>query len=452
MYYILSKLRMKILKILIICFLVLFTNSSFAQINMDVSPIKYEIESDPWTNIVKTAKIRNNWSNVANIVVWKSNFTTWWPNWQPKFVNSNELASPNEQLASWITLNETSFTLNPNQEKEITFNINIPSSWTPWWHYWAIMFKNTNNDSLPSPWTTSVWVNVDYAVLVLLKVKWEVISKWEILEPKITLSYTSNTPGKQDIKKDDCLIDLTKSSYDWKCIDNPLDTWTDTKNTEKAKPDFSVKFDIPFKNDWNTHLKPTWKIKLIDENWNELKSIWKEVLKNNEGAIIWQKVVDYIPINDIWWNILPNTKRDFNSEWKWFPYKAYDVNWNEVIKYWSPWDYYTKINVDEKWPLMFWERIAEKKVDKNIKADINLSYKNDKGETVELKSAKDFKVQYNEKYIWLNPYVIIPLTFFLIIILILFYISRRSKTKCKNCWKKIHKKMKLCPYCWKKTK
>jgi len=119
---------------------------------------------------------------------------------------------------------------------------------------------------------------------------------------------------------------------DGKCIDNPLSNKASTgasleaKTLENQNSDFNIKFDIPFDNSGNTHIKPLGKIILKDENGKELKAIGKEVIVNDLGAVIGEKIVDYIPINDTGGNVLPKTKRIFESEWKGFPYKTYDEN------------------------------------------------------------------------------------------------------------------------------
>lgn len=395
---------MKLLKIFIFIFIIInWINYSFAAIDMNISPIKYEIDTTTWSTITKTATITNDSNSVAEIIVWKSNFTSGKEEGKPEFYDE---LSPNQELKSWININDTKFTLKPNQKKEITFTIKVPKDATPGWHYWSIMFKN-NNNTTNFNWNWSwVWTTVDYALLLLIKVDWNVISKWVIGDTKVTIK----------------------------------------------KPTFEVLFDIPFKNEWNTHIKPKWKIILKDENKKIIKWIWKEIVTNKNGAIIWNNVVDYIPINDIWWNILPNSKRNFEWEWKWFPYKAYDLDWNEIIKYWSPSDYYTKKNINDRWFLMFWEKVAERNVHTKINADIEMTYKDKDWKDIEFNSAKDFYIDYNEKYIAINPYIAGPLGLFIFLMFIFFIIYRKSKVKCINCKKKINKKMKICPYCETKQK
>jgi len=502
---------MSIKKIIIyFCIFILsfWINNSFASINMTVSPIKYELEADPGETITKQAKITNNSSQTIHIITWKSDFIASWDTWKPKFIRRSEEVLPQE-LSNRITIDTKEFDLNPWETKKINFTINVPETATPGWHYWAIFFKNKNSETSSSG---QVWINVDYWVLILLKVNWEIITDIEIWEPII--KWTSwwkvrhmdvcnenwwdfswdyydwecwENPNKENIdsniknqdtkqkeeknnkkekkeiidkqkKKDDCIIDFTASLYDWKCIDDTSEiikqiTWNiDDIDFSKDfdNKNFDVKIEVPIENKWNTHVKPKWKITLIDEDGKIIKWVWKEIITNKKWAIIWEKIVDYIPFNDIWWNVLPNTKRNYKAEFKWFPYKTYDEYWNIKIKYWTPSEYYTKKELDKKMFLMPWERMCVKDKQKNIKAKFNIVYKDENWEDIEFNSAKEFKIKYKQKEIELNPYFFIILWLFFGIFIILFLIFRKKKKRCVKCNKKIDKNMKVCPYCWKK--
>ncbi len=442
----------KLLIILITFFLLLFIENTYANINLAVSPIKYEISAATWSIITKTATLYNKSTETHTILTWKSDFQANWTTWNPQFVRKSELVYPEQELSSRIDINTDSFTIAPWEKKDIQFTITIPDNATPGGHYAWIFFKKTNAQS--SSWNI-VSINIDYGVLVLVNVEWEIVENWDVED---TIIYSSHHRKKK--KKDDCpIVDLTKSRYDWKCYDELWIYWPISDNVNKIdnldsndldQTVFNINFETLFVNDWNTHLKPTWKIILTDENWNEIKWIWKELVKNEKWSIIWEQIVDYIPINDNNGNVLPYTKRIFDTEWKWFPYEAYDENWKKIIKYWTPEEYYTRQNIEERWFLMPWERVNERVNHEKINADIQLSYTNKEWEEIEFNSAKEFFVDYKEQYIWLNPYFFILLWLLILIIYILWLIFRKKKIRCINCKKKIDKDMKVCPYCNKK--
>lgn len=444
-------------KFLLITFLFFsYLNYTSANINFTVSPIKYEIEASTWQIITKTAMLFNRTNETLTIFTWKSDFEAKDQSWNPKFVRKNKADETGQELSSWINIENDSFTIAPLEEKEINFTINIPDNASPWWHYAAVFFKNKNDQNNSN---SQIKINVDYWVLLLVNIAWEIKKEWEVKETIIKTWWSSSY---SNLIKDKCPYwDFTRSFYDGKCIDDWKEIIDIIKNNNKIPTvdekidnnsnnddDFSIGFETPFKNTWNTHIKPTWTIKLIDEDWNEIKWIWKKSILNEDWAIIWEEIVDYLPINDIWWNVLPNTDRNFESEWKWFPYKDYDG----TIKYWTPEEYYTNKNIEKNLVLMPWEIIKEKINDKIIKSVTEVSYIDENWEEIKFNSAKDFNVKYKELYIWLNYYFISLVIAILLIIIILWLIFKKKKTKCNKCNKKIDKDMKICPYCWKKQK
>lgn len=446
------KLTVKLL--IIILFNIFLLNYSYAWINYTVSPIKYEIEAQTWSTITKTAKLINNSDKEALINTEKFNFTVVNNSGIPDFLSKNEEHPyPEQELVSWISIDTDSFIIWPNESKEITFTINVPSNATPGWHYWAVFFRDPNKDLNSWNW---LWVNVDYWVLILVRVDWELISDWEVWDIKISWWWWGNN-GWKEIKIDDCpLWDLSWNSFDWKCTDD--ETW-DTIEINKSDDEnnFNVTFEIPFKNKWNTHLKPNGKIILKDEDWNIIKNIWKEIISNDNWAVMGEIVVNYIPINDSGWNVLPYSDRDFLSEWKWFPYKDYDDDWNQIMNYWNPSEYYTKQNQDSAGFLMFWEKVKERKQNKKIKAIIDIAYEDSEWNLKEFNSAKEFNIEYKEKYIWINYYIVIPLIIFIFTVIfiplfIILFKRLNKKYYCKKCEKVIKKEWDVCPHCLKKQK
>jgi hypothetical protein len=477
--------KLKIILFIFITYFLYLNNMAFATINFTVSPIKYEIEAFTGTTVSKSSILRNNSNVPVHIITWKSDFQSNWSTWLPQFVRYSELVHPDQQLSTRINIDTDEFTINPNEEKTINFTLSIPDDATPGWHYWAICFKNKKSE-ISTTW--NIGINVDYCVIMLVNIDWEVITKAEVKDTVISVSWWAgwwlnswnnginnwksnssenwNDVGINNIVKDKCpVIDLTASNFDWKCIDNFFnkdDLKDDIKNLkldEKIKQndinkinndDFVIDFSTLFINEWNTHLSPNWDIKLVDKNGKVLKWIWKESIKNEEWAKIWEKIVDYLPVNDEWWNVLPSQKREFNASWKWFPYEAYDENWKKIIKYWTPEEYYTLKNVQQNGYLMPWERVCERINKESLNAKINIFYVDKKWEKVEFNSSKIFDVYYKEKYIWINPYVFLWALFLIFVIYLLWLIFRKKKIKCISCKKKIDKDMLICPYCWAK--
>lgn len=452
-----------------------FYSSWAAPISFDVTPIKYELDADPGESIIQTATITNKSDNSFTITTGTSDFQSSGTTGQPSFVRRSELVYPDQQLSSWISIDRASFIIAPNSSQTINFTINIPENATPGWHYGGVFFKNN-----ASEWSSSgtLWVNIDYWVLILLNVSWDIVSDGSVVPNAIAIYNWGSTYKKQKNNQnweesliigdglitpplssdiDICLLwDLTASNFDGRCIDNPfnsapndpeiIENWenlpSDTPSSDSSQndDDFSIVFDIPFENNGNIHLKPEWSIVIKDADGNTIKQIWEKLIKNEAGAIIGKEIVDFLPINDEQWNVLPSSKRKFSYNWEWFPYTDLDGN----IAYRSPGEYYTLKNKQDAGFLMFWERVASKKQYQTLTADIDLSYIDHEGNEIEFNAAPEFSIEYTQQYIWINPYVAWPLA--IITTLGLLYGARWHlrirKKKLKKQAKKTEKKIK----------
>ena len=437
-----------------------FWNNVQATINMTVSPIKYEIEVDPGDIITKTATLFNYSDDTLTITTSTAEFTSDGESWKPIIIYPEVVSN---SIASWITLHTEEFIIWPNAEKTISFDLFVPDNATPGGHYWAVFFEN---DSAGISNGSKIGINVDYWVLFLINVSGEIIKEWEVVNVVVTNNWGWGW-GWYRNKKDDCALgDFTKSNFDNKCIDdvssNEQWDWNiwDIDLTDILWEDFwskqdenlDVQFEIPFENNWNTHIKPSGKITLVDEDGKQIKNVWKEAILNDNGAIIWEKIVDYIPINDIWGNVLPQTKRTFEWKWEWFPYKIYNDAWDEVVEYWSPNEYYTKKNIPENTILNFWERILERSNTKLVTAEIQIAYTDIDGEQIEFNSAEEFYIDYVDTYVGVNKYILLLLSFGGLFIFFLIIAKRKKKKKCIHCDKVIEKDILICNYCGKKQK
>ncbi len=463
----------------------LFSWYSHAAINYTVTPINYELELNPGWSITLPASIKNNGDTTVTLPTWASDFQANGTGWVPSFVRRSELVFPDQQLSSWITISQSSVTIAPWEEATVDFTIDVPANATPGWHYGAVFFKNDGSETSAGG---TIGINVDYGILVLVNVSGDIIIDAEIWDPSISWwgTWDHRKPPKAETgswtwdwdstnesedwyiwtdeewnpvyeSPDNCpLWDFTVSKYDGSCFisPDPSDSTDTTGNNEPVlfNDEFEVIFSFPIKNKWNTHIKPNGKIVLKDEDGNIIKAIGKEVIANDRWAIIGEKIVDYIPINDQWGNILPQTERVFESEWKWFPYKVFDDEGNPIVQYWSPSEYYTQKNKDEAGFLMFWERVSESRTYKTITAEIEMVYYDEQWNPIEFSTAKEFPVQYIERVVSLNPYVILAIIL-LSTSLLFFYFGTRwwilvCKTKaCWSCDEKIKSHWKTCPHC-----
>lgn len=461
------KIIFKLLLFISLCFFYAIWNAN----NLIVSPVRYEIEIDPWESLTRTAFITNNSDEPILISAWKQDFVPSQDAWVPDFwLTGNDHL--NFSLEDWISYDEEAFILWPFEKREITFYIDVPENASPWWHYGSVFFwKDDGQDTIE--WNI-VYVRVQYGILLLINVRWEVIEqlhlKWvSVQDGSWSTLEVSDDDLWDDINTEEILDNaglkiicslgnLIPEKYKWgyeekykeQCFE--LTSAEDKEEQDIGDEDFDIEFKIPFVNEWNTHVKPIWKIKLIDEDGNVLKRVWKEVLIDEDGTITWEKIVDYLPINNFGWNVLPSTSREFLSNWEWFSYKWYDEEGNEVIKYLTPGQYYTLKNQKERPFVMFWERVLERVSNKKIKAVFDIEYKKLSGEVITFNAAKEFNISYKEKYIGLNMFVV-KVAAGIVGLIFLLYVIRLIRTEvCHFCRRRNHKKLKACKYCNKRKK
>lgn len=438
---------MKKLFSLLYIFLFLFLiwkDLTFANIDVTVSPIRYEITLEKSSSTTKTIKLFNNTNSTHEIYVTVKNAIWMDDTGQPKFVEN--ISNPYYHLASWIYPSKTSFTIWPNSSLDVPFSIITPNKAPPWWHYWAIFF----NVKESSWWQINIQKRI--WVLILLKVPWVVNAEWEITNISIKVRSGWGWWKWPRSSNDNMIWWLYKKYILWEKDEDLSSAPENTDMTWSWDTDFSVDLTLDFSNKWNTHLKPKWRVEIVDEDWKTLKKIWKETIKNEAWAIVWEKVVDYIPINDEDWNVLPNENRKFKQSWDWFAYETLDENWKKIIKYYDPSEYYSAKNKANKWYLMPREKVYTKDTKKKLTAKIKLEYTDPNWKEVEFNSAKEFYVNYMEDYVWLNRLVVIPWGLIILIIIIFFIISIRKKRKCPECKKTVRKDMHICPYCWEHLK
>lgn len=420
-------------------------------IDVTVSPTRYELSGDPGTQTTKPIKIINSSEFPvtfnASIENCRAKDTTWTPDCSPQ----SDYVSANSQISNWILLSESSFTIPAKSERDINFTVWVPYQATPWTHFWAIFFSTGKNKWGVITTEKRIWV------LVLYKVSWDVVTTWVV--DSINVSVRSDWGGwgnSWDGIPDDILSQLKKTVFIAK---TELASWIDdivsnltTPDTDKVKQEVALKekeknekvqvnFDIGFVNSGNTHIKPQGKIVILD-NGTALTKISQEIIRNQNDAIIWQKVVDYIPVNDEWWNVLPNSKRIFDQEWNGFPYEIINDQWEREIKYKTFSEYYSDQNMSKRQILMFWEQVKTREKTKNLTAQVSLSYDGDNWKQEDYNSAKNFSVTYTEQYIWYNWFVLLILSIFGVFIFWIFLLAKKRKKKEDDEIKRLKKRLK----------
>lgn len=418
-------------------FLVLFSQNTFANIDISVSPIKYELEYNPGESVNKIIKVFNNTDFTQDLFITTKNafsMNTWW---QPLFVES--IKNPELFLADWIKPSTTDFQINPWEIKDIPITIDIPSNAAPWWHYAAVFFNIKELENWQINLKKRIWV------IIMLKIPWELTASWQIDNITITSSSPISTWWINYISDNKDILDIIfhdTENNSWSIINSVLSSWSSIPNNNK----FNVNFSIDFSNKWNIHIKPTWKIEIVDDKGNKLKNVWKITIKDENWVVTWEKLVDYVPINDEWWYILPNTNRIYDQNWEWFWYEDIDENWNKIIRFKDPSENDAEKNQNTN--LFPWENMCRKKTTKTYKAILDLSYADPSWKDIKFDLIKDFDITYYENCKSIKLYYVIFWSQLILILFILFLLLLFRRKKCPNCNKKIKKDMKICPYCW----
>ncbi len=378
----------KIFIIFALIIAVLFSN--YANAWFTISPLKYEFEAKPWTSKKEKIRITNDDDKPITLYSSMETFMAWDVSWNPKFVKIEDQTDSQFSLSNWINVEDKNITLAPKETREVYFDLNIPKNAEPGWHYAAIFFY---------PWTPS-WAQVAMVnrlwILILVNVEWNVKVEWKLDSFKI---------GNNNDNKD--------------FIEN---------TTFK---DFPIIFETIFENLWNVHLKPNWKVTLIDQDWKTLENIWKERLLSTAWAYLWEKMVDYIPINDSFWNVLPKSKRKFDWVWEGFWYTILNDDGTKSVKFKNLTEYYADKASEKAQFLMPWQSINTRTVEKKITAKFELSYEWKDKIKKDFLDSKDFYITYEEKYVWIN-YIISWIVIIIIIWILYYFILVAPKNKSKK--------------------
>lgn len=361
-----------------ILFLSFSIGLSFA--NITLSPLKYETTIEPGKSKVTTIKVTNDSKKAITLYTSKEDFIAWDETWKPKFVKPEDQTNNILSLANWLDIGEANLTLAAWETREIPVKIEVPEKGEPGWHYWAVFF---------SPWAVKneqfriqqrIWV------LMLIDVPWEVKIAWEMTDFKL-----------------------------WKPEGDSL---IETSDFDKLP----VEFNVQFENQWNVHIKPRGKIVILDEEGKELRNIGKEVDTTDSWVYLWDKLVDYIPINDSQWNVLPMSTRTFNPAWEWFWQKQYNEDWTKKVKFRSIQEFYNEKAQILNESLQPWEKIEQVTEKKKFVAQLSLSYEGKNWVTKSFSEQKEFyvsytwsKVVYHKVVLWGWAVVIIFILYYLVI-------------------------------------
>lgn len=427
----------------------LYALGDWDRINLAITPIRNDVTVEKGDNTVWSVTLYNNSDIPYSFYMSAENCTT--TNYQSPIctaIPANSGVNPNS-LASWITFDMTGlFSIGPKSSKVVTYTIHTPANAIPGGHYGAIFFNNPENTSN----STSISMNRRIGSLLLVTVPWVITvapefgnievknqsgwggySSWSTI---ITDLFSINNTGSISEQITEKWKKLLMLFSDPKMQEDIIDFFDPLWSAPEIDPNitFNMSIWLPVKNTGTIHIVPEGKITLHDNEGNQLKNIWKEFILNPNGAIIGEKIVDYLTINEENGNVLPWTNRTFIMNWYGFARETIGTGGKIEVIYETPGAYYSRITREQAWYLNPWEKLTIQHTVKEINAHIDLSYMNPvTHQTMNSNSIIPITIEYDEVVKTLNAGTITVTSF---LILLFWFIFRRRK---KNN-KKINKK------------
>ncbi|KKU11043.1 MAG: hypothetical protein UX65_C0002G0035 [Parcubacteria group bacterium GW2011_GWB1_46_8] len=214
-------------------------NYAFAQISITLYPTSFRVQIDPGKTWEGTVTVVNPNSDRLGVKVEKENLSG-------GAEGSIELMGEETNqigLASWISVDRMSDTLNPNEKKEFYVSISVPSNAPPGGHYAALLFRGISSDTIDGN-RTGVGIGGRVGTVILVEVSGEV-------------------------QKSGSVVSVEANKFQ---SHGPIDVAFKVKNTGNSY--FSPEGKIVFKNLWRTY-EGTWEPRVVFPGFDRtFKSSW----------------------------------------------------------------------------------------------------------------------------------------------------------------------------------
>lgn len=138
---------------------------------LEISPPLVELQGDPGQVINSSIKVRNITGQVQSIYSQIDDFEAQGEDGKPALILKSLPDTP-FSMKTWIKPIAT-FSLKPQEVREVPFSITIPLNGTPGGHYGVVRFSNKP----PEPEGTGVGLGASVGTLVLLRVSGTVVDK-----------------------------------------------------------------------------------------------------------------------------------------------------------------------------------------------------------------------------------------------------------------------------------
>ena len=168
--------KLKIVCILVFCFLVIPKTKVFGQTVTGLSaiPPKLEVEVKPDGSTTQAIKVRNESSETKTIKVSLRDYVVNDNKGTPTFLEGVSNENNRWAASSWIQLSQTSLTIKPGETKSINLTILPPANALPGGHYAAVVYSPESFASLN---TTGASVQTNVGTLVYITIPGEINQK-----------------------------------------------------------------------------------------------------------------------------------------------------------------------------------------------------------------------------------------------------------------------------------
>ncbi len=398
----------------------LFAVSVSDRIEMGVSPIRHEFTVTPWVAVQKMIKFYNNADVPYTLYMTAEDCTADSLVGTPNCRKASNTVGDPLYFSSWVNfIWPMNLIVPPKSEAQVIVNINPPTNAVPGGRYGVIFFNRPTGSVDANAVKMIQRIGTLFLVTVPGDITYDVVYGTIQIWPG----------GRGDIAGigTNPLYPTPKSTpkYWLTRLSDILDPTLNAPTLAQVK-DFGVDFQIPVKNNGNVHILPVGRIEILDENGIPLKSIGKESIRSLEWAYIWERIVDYLPINDEWWNVLPNSDRLYKISWKWFAYETIEW-WKATIKFLSPQDYYKQLQTNDSPYLLPWEKYRLVSVSKTLQTKIYLEYSGSWNTPVPYEVDREITLDYLSLEKSINYGAIALLGLFLLLIWIIFFIRGRDR-------------------------
>ncbi len=438
------------------------------RIELAITPIKKEIQIAPGGVATGSVTLYNN-SDASYVSMMGSEDCT----------SSNQFGTPDclatitgsidsRYLSTWITYAQTgTFTIPPHKSYTMNYRIQPPANTQPGWYYAGIIFKNMKNPIMTSG---TIGMNRRIQSLILVTILGDMIVDPEFGSIQIdthggatdslpksgreffNFSQTGTLIQQLSKKWEKLMMVFTDPIVQKEIIDYINPFW-ETPILESAGPEptsigqnsngvngndrnntlplFSL--TIPIDNKGTIHITPTGQITLHELDGTQLLNIGREFIKNENGAIVSEKVVNYLTINAEGGAVLPKANRLFEINWLGFGHESINPDRSISVVYENPGAYYARTSREESGFLYPWQKLVLTHTIKQLIAKVNLSYMNPITRSlVDRNQEVPITVEYDEVIKTVNTGLVFIISIILLFLWWIIVWRRRSRRQNNN--------------------